>query len=117
MKIVGSSGRGNASVNTTARRIPIAMATLMTVSVCHSGLWALSVARVFCHCIVEWPCSIMTSLFGRRFGFSMRGKSTETAINALFVLTDSLAVGLECPGGDSGKILAAEVVSFVCNII
>ena len=117
MKIVGSSGRGNRKVNTTASLIPIARTTLMAASVCLSGLSALSGARGFCHCIVAWPWCIMTSLVGRRFGSAMRVKPTGTATNYLFVLTGVLAVGLECVGGYCGEMLAAEVVSFVFNTI
>lgn len=118
MKIVGSSGKGNASVNTAARWLPIARTTLMAVSLCLSGLSALSGAKKFCHCILAWPCCVMTSLVGRQLGSAMRVKPTGTALNSLFVVcTGVLAVGSECVGGYCGEILAAEVVSFVCNFI
>lgn len=118
MKIVGSSGKGNASVNTAARWLPIARTTLMVVSLCLSGLSALSGAKGFCHYILTWPCCIMTSLVGRQLGSTMRVKPTGTALNSLFVVcTGVLAVGSECVGGYFGEILAAEVVPFVCNFI
>ena len=85
MKIVGSSGKGNASVNTAARWLPIARTTLMAVSLCLSGLSALSGAKKFCHCILAWPCCVMTSLVGRQLGSAMRVKPTGTALNSLLL--------------------------------
>ena len=118
MKIVGTSSRGNASANTAAKWLPIARTTLMAVSACLSGLSALSGARGFCHCILAWPCRIMTSLVGRQFGSAMGVKPTGTALSSLFIVfTGVLAVGLECVGGYCGDILVAEVFSFVCNFI
>ena len=118
MKILGSSGKGNASVNAAVEWATIARTTLATVSMCLSGLSALSGARSFCCCILAWPCCIVTSLVGRQFGSAIRVKPTGTALKSLLVVfTGVLAVGLEFFGGYCGEMLAAEVFSFVCNFI
>ena len=118
MEILGSSGRGNASVNAAVEWAAIVRSTLMTVSMRLSGLSVLSGARSFCCCILSWPCCIVTSLVGRQFGCAIRVKPTGTALNSLLVVfTGVLAVGLECFGGYCGEILAAEVFSFVRNYI
>ena len=67
----------------------------MAVSMCLSGLLALSGARGFCCCILAWPCCIMTSLVGSQFGSAIRLKPTGAALGFLFVvLTGELTIVL-----------------------
>ena len=72
----------------------IVSTTTMTVSVCLSGLSALSGARGFRCSVLAWPCRIVALLIGRLFGSAIRMKATGMALNSRFVGATALALTL-----------------------